>query len=79
MTNNVGLTFSVGDTILQFTITSIEQEKLELVILNTINFSVVLSGDQGLKNIHTSSVNQGSAGTGTTFRIELQICHPSFR
>ena len=39
MTNNVGLTFSVGDTMLQFTI-SIEQDNLELVTLNII-FSVV--------------------------------------
>ena len=35
MTNNVGLTFSVGETILRFTIT-IEQDKLELVTLNII-------------------------------------------
>ena len=39
MSSNVGLTFSVGDTTLQFTISS-EQEQLELVTLNII-FSVV--------------------------------------
>ena len=39
MTNTVRLIFSVGDTTLQFTI-SMEQEKLELVILKII-FSVV--------------------------------------
>jgi hypothetical protein len=35
MTNNVGLTFSVSDTISQFTI-SIERDQLELVTLNII-------------------------------------------
>ena len=35
MTNNVGLTFSVGDVIPWFRI-SIEQRQLELVTLNTI-------------------------------------------
>ena len=39
MTNNVGLTFSVGDTILPSTI-SIEQRQLELMTLDII-FSVV--------------------------------------
>ena len=42
MTNNVGLTFSVGDTTPWFTI-SIEQDKLDLVALNRI-FSVVHTG-----------------------------------
>ena len=35
MTNNVGLTFSVTDTISRFTI-SIERDQLELVTLNII-------------------------------------------
>ena len=39
MTNNVELTFSVGDIIAQFTI-SIEARQLELVTLN-IKFNVV--------------------------------------
>ena len=43
MTNNVALTFSVGDTTLRFTI-SIEQDKLELVTLNII-LSVVRYAD----------------------------------
>ena len=41
MTNNVGLTFSVGDAIPRFTI-SIEQDKLQLVTLNMI-FSVAIN------------------------------------
>ena len=39
MTSTIGLIFSVGDTVLRFTI-SIEQDKLELVTL-TIIFGVV--------------------------------------
>ena len=40
MTNNIGLTFSVGDTIPQFT-NSIDQGQLELVTLSII-FSVAV-------------------------------------
>ena len=41
MTNEVGLTFSVGDIVLQGKKNTIEQDKVELVTLN-IMFSVVL-------------------------------------